>query len=118
MDRIPRRRPGSLTEMANSAAFEWVCKELDRETNLSELEARGTVRIALRNAGLEAAAVTRAQIAVVVKQVLPRELVARAIDDAEMICEKIGRALKESTFTEEGSAESSPEDVFRRLARS
>jgi len=34
--------------MADSAAFGWVCEQLQRATHLSELEARGTVRLALK----------------------------------------------------------------------
>ena len=39
--------------MAGSSAFEWLCTALEESTTLERLEARGTVRIALKEAGLE-----------------------------------------------------------------
>jgi hypothetical protein len=40
--------------MAESKAFDFVCSELERRTSMTRLEARGTVRIALKDAGLAA----------------------------------------------------------------
>ncbi len=60
--------------MATSTAFEWLCDELETKTTLDRLEARGTVRIALKQAGLEATSATAAQIAVVLTRILPEEL--------------------------------------------
>lgn len=57
--------------MATSTAFEWLCERIEAETALDRLEARGTVRIALKEDGLEAVSVTPGQIAVVLSRVLP-----------------------------------------------
>ena len=53
--------------MADTAAFGWLCNELERVTTLNRLEARGTVRIALKQAGLESRSVTPDQMRVVEK---------------------------------------------------
>ncbi len=52
------------------------------------------------------------------EQVMPAELRPRGIDDAEAVCSAIARAVK--AFKPVGGEPSgvSPEDVFRRLARS
>ena len=39
--------------MSAGEAFEWLCAELERSTALDRLEARGTVRLTLREAGFE-----------------------------------------------------------------
>ena len=41
--------------MADARAFDWVCEEVEKKSSLSRLEARGTVRLALKKAGLDAA---------------------------------------------------------------
>ena len=62
--------------MPNSAAFEWTCQEIEGVTSLDTLEARGTVRLALKEAGLDARSASPHQIAVVVERILASELPA------------------------------------------
>ena len=66
--------------MADSATFEWVCNELEQRTSLDRLEARGTVRLSLKQAGLEPGTVTTEQMKVVLEKVLPSELDSRGVD--------------------------------------
>jgi hypothetical protein len=99
--------------MASSTAFEWICQELESATSLDRLEARGTVRIALKQSGLEAASVTGEQLAVVLGRVLPGELTSRGIDAAESICQQIAAGLDRiPTAPSQGDT---PEAVFARL---
>jgi hypothetical protein len=42
--------------MADSASFDLVCEVLERDTSLERLEARGTVRLALKQTTLETTA--------------------------------------------------------------
>lgn len=101
--------------MADSAAFEWLCHELEAATSLSKPEARGTVRITLKEAGLKASSVTADQVAVVLRRVLPRELSSLGVDDAQAICERLCDRTGE--IRESGDAATdSPESVFTRLA--
>jgi len=98
--------------MADSKAFTTLCEELESSSTLDRLEARGTVRLALKQAGLEAGSVTASQLAVVVEKILPGELKTRGIDDADSVCTQLGTSLK--TMPDEDGGES-PEAVFKRL---
>ena len=97
--------------MAASAAFDRVCADLEAASVFTTLEARGTVRLALKQAGFDPKAVTGAQLAVVVRRVLPRELELRGIEDAEALCERLAGSV-ESLPPEDGDT---PEEVFARL---
>jgi hypothetical protein len=98
--------------MADSTSFEFACSELERITSLDRLEARGTVRLALKATGLEAGSVTPGQMATVMRKVLPKELDSRGIEDGESTCASIASAL--SDLPEEGAVDT-PEEIFRRL---
>ncbi len=95
--------------------FDFVAEQLEDRTDLATLEARGTVRIALKEAGLEARSVTSEQMAVVVERRLPAELEARGVSDATRVCTGIVVGLKSLVAHEQESRVESPEDVFRRL---
>jgi hypothetical protein len=99
--------------MADSAAFEWVCGELEDTTSLSGLEARGTVRLALKQAGLEAKRVKVSEMAVVLNKMMPAELVSRGVEDGEGCCAGLVAGLNAAGLTDE--ATESPEAVFSRL---
>jgi hypothetical protein len=98
--------------MADLTVFEHACASLEELTQLSRLEARGTMRIALKGAGLEPASVRAAELSVVAKRVLPEELAARGIADAESICERLSGRLSE---IQDSAAPERPEAVFARL---
>lgn len=98
--------------MAESA-FDHVCEGIERGTALDRLQSRGTVRLALKEAGLEPARVQPAEMAVVLRRVLPAALRSRGVENAEAVCE----ALALSVARLESSAQpDSPDAVFRRLA--
>ena len=80
-----------------STTFDWLCEELERETDLARLEARGTVRLTLKSAGLEASRVTPDQMKVVLEKVLPGELEVRGISDAKDLCVRIAARMPSST---------------------
>jgi hypothetical protein len=100
--------------MATSTAFEWLCEELEKTTTLDRLAARGTVRIALKQAGLEATSATGDQLAVVLARVLPGELTGRGIEDADGVCQQIAARLE--AIPAALSSQDTPEAVFERLA--
>jgi hypothetical protein len=103
--------------MADSRAFEWTCGELESASLLNRLEARGTVRLALKEAGLEAGRVTPGQMGVVTERILPGELRNRGVEDAEGICDALTSGLRDLPALEAEGAHETPEDVFRRLSR-
>lgn len=93
--------------------FDYVAQELERRTSLSRLEARGTLRIALKEGGFDASAGAR-EVEVVLRKVLPRELAARAIDGSAALCDALAGAVASQTF--DAAKDESPEQVFGRLA--
>jgi hypothetical protein len=101
--------------MSNGAIFDWLCQELERASSLSRIEARGTVRIALKHAGLEPRTLTEEQLAVVLERVLPAELAARAVDDGEGLCARLLTSLRTAGPDLAARRADAPEDVFRRL---
>ena len=101
--------------MADSPAFVWTCEELERLTDFDRLEARGTVRIALKASGLEARDVTPDQMLVVVEKLLPVELGARGLDSSDSICMRLATGLGS---IESGPQSDSPDEIFKRLGGS
>ncbi|MCG8588866.1 MAG: hypothetical protein MJE66_06205 [Proteobacteria bacterium] len=94
-----------------SPLFDHVCQQLEERTSLDRLEARGTVRLALKSAGLEPASVTREQMVVVLARVLPDELSQRGIEQPQAVCS----AVSEQLPADSAAATDSPEAVFARL---
>jgi len=101
--------------MAKNEAFEWVCDAIEGATTLDRLEARGTMRLALKAAGLDAREVSADQLGTVLTRVLPSELETRGIADAPTTCERIALDLSSQNLQTAGSGGDSPENVFARL---
>ena len=98
--------------MAGTTAFETACACLEQSTSLTSLEARGTIRLALKAAGFDAKTAGARALAAVVQRVLPAELRSRRIADPDAICAKIALAL-EGVAAEPVS--DTAEAVFARL---
>jgi hypothetical protein len=98
--------------MPDSAAFEFACGQLEARTSLDRLAARGTVRIALKQAGLEARSITPEQMTVVVQRILPTELSSRGIETVEEVCQSILSGLR---TVRTGPVTETPDAVFKRL---
>lgn len=98
--------------MAATSPFDFVCTRLEEATSLDRLAARGTVRLALKQSGLEPRGVTSDQMGVVLERVLPQELGARGVEDGEGVCARIRSALGSLGA---GSAGDTPDAVFQRL---
>jgi hypothetical protein len=102
--------------MADSPAFDFVCKELEQRSSLDRLEARGTVRIALKNGGLDANGVTPDQMKAVLEKLLPGELSIRGIESAEGLCADLAAGVL--TVAAGGGVSEQPDAVFARLGGS
>jgi len=98
--------------MADAAAFEFICERLEARTSLDRLAARGTVRIALKQAGLDARSVTPQQMGVVVEKVLAAELQTRGVDGAAALCRELAALVR---GLGDGESTETPDTVFRRL---
>jgi hypothetical protein len=96
--------------------FDWLAARLAAGTALSDLEARGTLRLALKSAGLDAKSANADAYRVVVERVLARELATRGVADADAVCAQLAgelASLESSQATSRNAA--SPEAVFARL---
>ncbi len=99
--------------MAASSLFDFLAERLEDSSPLDRLQARGTLRIAMKEAGLEARSVGRDQARVVLERVLPRELLSRGITEADVVCKRLVASLADApddVIEAEG-----PEAVFARL---
>ncbi len=101
--------------MSDSAPFEWLCGELERAMSLDRLAVRGTVRLVLKQAGLEAWNVTSTQLGVVLHKSLPAALQARGVPDGDALCRSVAARL--AMLDPGDAAGTAPEDLFRRLER-
>lgn len=99
-----------------SEAFTLVCDHLIRNTGLDRPAARGTVRLALREAGLDATTVSPGQMRVVVNKLLPVELRSLRIADVEGHCHAIEGRLARLQKNPAGG--DTPERVFERIGGS
>jgi hypothetical protein len=99
-----------------SKLFDFVADAIEQKTELAKLEARGTLRLALKESGFSADSITAHDMAVVLERVMPKELASRGIDDAESVCETLSTSLREFKEAVEEHGSSSPESVFARLA--
>jgi hypothetical protein len=103
--------------MAEGRAFEWLCAELERITQLDRLESRGTVRLALREAGFSPRSVAPDQLSVVVRRLLPKELEARAVQEPAALCEQLASGLADPGLAEAADSPSAPEEVYPSIDR-
>ena len=102
--------------MSQETPFDFVCAQVERATELSTLEARGTVRLALKAAGMDPKTVGASQMRVVLEKVMPDELKNRGCPDPERICADIASQLGSKSFASHSS--DSPEAIFARLGGS
>jgi hypothetical protein len=102
----------------DSPVFEWTSAALERATTFNSLQARGTVRLALKKAGLDATTVNVIGMLAVVSRLMPKELASRKIENGEAICAQLVVDLKNADIAAapaRRSDEQTPEEVFRRM---
>jgi len=98
--------------MADSPVFEFVCGELESRTSLGRLEARGTVRLALKEGGLSAASVSSREMQVVLDRLLPDALTSRGVENGAALCGQIRTRVAQH---QDAPAGNTPEAIFSRL---
>lgn len=95
--------------------FNFVADLLEQCTPLDRLESRGTLRLVLKDSGLEPRTVTRRQFCVILSSVVPRELESRGVAEAQAICTAlIGKIQAEPADRWEGTRD--VDEIFDRLA--
>lgn len=100
--------------MSTSAAFDRVAQRLGEWTQLDALAARGTVRLMLKEAGLDVASATPAQMTAAARHLLPDALRSRGVADPDALTSRICDDLANVSDDAAGRRET-PERVFARL---
>ncbi len=95
--------------------FDFAAKQLEQHTGFSRLEARGTLRIALKDAGLDARSVNAGQLCVVFEKLMPIELGNRGVADAADVCSAVVEALANAPAFADGDSSNDLDGIFRRL---
>ena len=100
----------------DATLFDFAADRLEHHAGLDRLEARGTLRIALKTAGLEPKNLTGTQLQVVFEQVMPGELDSRAVSNTPDVCAAVLADVASARGAAADDSVTSPDDIFRRLA--
>ena len=100
----------------DAALFDLAADSLEQHSPFDRLAARGTLRIALKLAGLAPNNLTGAQLQVVFEQVMPGELESRGVSDVPAICAAVLADLQSVGGGAEDANATSPDEIFARLA--
>ena len=98
--------------MRPNRLFDAACEELVRVTEMPELAARGTWRLALRDAGLDPATVSARELAVVAEALMPGHLESRGVS-APSLAAAVEARLADLPIE---TRSETPDQIFRRLA--
>ena len=96
--------------------FDFTAERLEHHAGFNRLEARGTLRIAPKAAGLEPKNLTGTQLQVVFEKVMPEELDSRGVSNMQDVCAAVLADLADARDVAADASATSPDDVFRRLA--
>ncbi len=100
----------------DATLFDFAAERLEHHTGLDRLAARGTLRIALKSAGLTVKSVTARDLCVVFEKVMPEELDSRGVGDVQDVCAAVLTDLGSAGGATANAGATSPDEIFRRLA--
>jgi hypothetical protein len=95
--------------------FDFGAERFEHHTGCSRLEARGTLRIALKVAGLNAGSVTAGQLCVALEKVMPAELKKRGEKEAAEVCGAVIDDLANAPAPADEAPATDLDEVFGRL---
>jgi len=95
--------------------FDRAADQLERSTDLDRLEARGTLRIALKEAGLGASSLTLVQLETVFEKLMPQQLEQRAVNDFQAVCSAVMKEIRLVEVSADTSATINTDEIFGRL---
>jgi len=101
--------------MADSAVFEFVAGELERLAGLGRPAARAAVRSVLAKALYAPNSVSVDQMQLLIERLLPAEISANGVADAERVCKQIQAGLASRALSADGPE--SPDEIFSRMIR-
>ena len=100
----------------DATLFDLAAERLEHHTGFSQLEARGTLRIALKVAGLNPSTFTAGQLCVVFEKVMPGELERRGVSDAAVACSTVIEDLANAQALPDLASSTPIDEIFGRLA--
>jgi len=101
-----------------SALFNIAAERLEASTDMDRLATRGTLRLALKEAGLEVESLGIAQLRAVFEKLMPKELEARGVSNAAAICRAVMNDVESVASAADLAVADSPDEIFKRLGRS
>ena len=99
----------------DSDSFTVVADRLCELSDLDRLEARGTIRLAFKKAGVDVSCFGLDDVAAVFAKIMPGELEARGCADASATCDAIMKSLEGQVLK---TPARSRDEIMRRLASS
>jgi hypothetical protein len=96
--------------------FDFIAARLEHHTGFDRLEARGTLRLALKSAGLDPKSLTADQLGVVFQKLMPGELEMRGVSNAAAACNAVMDDLANSPAATDTPPARDVDEIFRRLA--
>ncbi len=98
--------------------FDIAAERLEASTDLDRLAVRGTLRLALKKAGLEPQNLNLGQLHAVLEKLMPRELEARGVANPAAICSAVMNDVMSAARTADLELSTSPDEIFKRLGGS
>lgn len=98
--------------------FDVAAENLERATDMDRLAARGTLRIAVKEAGLDPHTLTVPQLRAVFEKLMPRQLEAQGVSNAAAASQAMMSEIAGSAEEIDIASSASPDDVFKRLGGS
>ena len=101
-----------------TALFDIAAERLEASSGMDRLEARGTLRLAVKEAGLDVQNLTIPQLQAVFEKLMPKELEARGVSDAAATCKAVMKDIANAASAADLATSNSPDEVFKRLGES
>ena len=98
--------------MADSPIFDWVAAEIERQTHLERMQARGALRLALKRGGIAPSDVLKEQMRLLLMQLIPAELTKCGVEDAENVCGTVRGRLEQADLQSPHAAEEDLKRIF------
>jgi len=95
--------------------FDFAAERLEHHTGFNRLEARGTLRIALKASGLDAGSITAEQLRVILEKVMPGELKKRGVKEAAEACGAVIDELANAPAPADDAPSGDLDGIFSRL---
>ncbi len=91
----------------------WAGGQLEALSPMTAAQSRGTIRIALKKAGLDPSSFTPSQLEVVLEKIMPKELRVRGIRESGSICQSLIQALRTNFDPSKPSADPTDSVIHR-----